>query len=72
MDEKQVLEAQIEQLRGQLKDASATTTNLQSQPKISGALQVDVDPIELLMLTSWLKTKHFMLICLMLSKKLKI
>ena len=42
--EKQVLEAQIEQLRGQLKDASATTTNLQSQPKISGALQVDVDP----------------------------
>lgn len=44
MGEKQVLEAQIEQLRGQLKDASATTTNLQSQPKISGALQVDVDP----------------------------
>lgn len=39
--EKQVLESQIEQLRGQLKEASTTITNLQSQHKVSGALQVD-------------------------------
>ena len=39
--EKQVLEAQLEQLRGQLKEASSTITNLQSQQKVSGALQVD-------------------------------
>ncbi|MEG4805411.1 hypothetical protein QUB63_32600 [Microcoleus sp. ARI1-B5] len=39
--EKQVLESQIEQLRAQLKDASSTITNLQSQQKVSGALQVD-------------------------------
>ncbi|MEG3898153.1 MULTISPECIES: hypothetical protein [unclassified Microcoleus] len=39
--EKQVLESQIEQLRAQLKEASTTITNLQSQQKVSGALQVD-------------------------------
>jgi SMC interacting uncharacterized protein involved in chromosome segregation len=39
--EKQVLESQLEQLRGQLKEASSTITNLQSQQKVSGALQVD-------------------------------
>ncbi len=42
--EKQVLDSQLEQLRGQLKEASTTITNLQSQQKISGALEVDVDP----------------------------
>jgi len=39
--EKQVLESQIEQLRAQLKEASTTITNLQTQQKISGALEVD-------------------------------
>jgi hypothetical protein len=39
--EKQVLESQLEQLRAQLKEASSTITNLQSQHKVSGALQVD-------------------------------
>ena len=39
--EKQVLESQLEQVRGQLKEASSTITNLQSQQKVSGALQVD-------------------------------
>ena len=39
--EKQVLESQLEQLRGQLKEASSTITSLQSQQKVSGALQVD-------------------------------
>ncbi|NQE36735.1 hypothetical protein [Microcoleus asticus] len=39
--EKQVLESQLEQLRAQLKEASSTITNLQSQQKVSGALQVD-------------------------------
>lgn len=39
--EKQVLESQLEQLRGPLKEASSTITNLQSQQKVSGALQVD-------------------------------
>lgn len=41
--EKQVLEAQLEQVRSQLKDASATITNLQTQQKMSGALEVDID-----------------------------
>ncbi|MEG4503794.1 hypothetical protein QUA81_13095 [Microcoleus sp. F6_B4] len=41
--EKQVLESQLEHLRSQLKDASATITHLQSQQKISGALEVDRD-----------------------------
>ena len=46
MGEKQVLEAQLEQLRGQLKEASTTITNLQAQQKSTGALQVDreIDP----------------------------
>lgn len=44
MGEKQVLEAPLEQVRSQLKDASATTTKLQTQQKTSGALDVDVDP----------------------------
>jgi hypothetical protein len=39
--EKQVLESQLEQVRAQLKEASTTITNLQSQQKFSGALQVD-------------------------------
>jgi len=39
--EKQVLESQLEQLRGQLKEASSTIINLQSQQKVSGALEVD-------------------------------
>ncbi|MEG4850825.1 hypothetical protein QUB10_07935 [Microcoleus sp. B5-D4] len=41
MGEKQVLESQLEQVRTQLKEASTTITNLQSQQKVSGALQVD-------------------------------
>jgi myosin heavy subunit len=41
MGQKQVLESQLEQLRGQLKEASTTITNLQTQQKVSGALQVD-------------------------------
>ncbi|AGZ61864.1 MAG: hypothetical protein AV945_gp57 [Phormidium phage MIS-PhV1B] len=41
--EKQVLEAQLEQVRSQLKDASLTITNLQSQQKSTGSLEVDVD-----------------------------
>ena len=41
--EKQVLEAQLEQVRSQLKESSATITNLQSQQRISGALEVDLD-----------------------------
>src|SRR4028118_1262993 len=46
MGEKQVLEAQLEQLRGQLKEASTTITNLQAQQKSTGALHVDreIDP----------------------------
>jgi len=44
MGEKQVLEAQLEQVRSQLKDASATITKLQTQQKTSGALEVDIDP----------------------------
>src|SRR6476661_977561 len=39
--EKQVLESQLEQVRTQLREASTTITNLQSQQKVSGALQVD-------------------------------
>jgi len=39
--EKQVLESQLEQVRGQLKEASSTIINLQSQQKVSGALEVD-------------------------------
>ncbi|MEG4087619.1 hypothetical protein QUA34_29120, partial [Microcoleus sp. POL10_C6] len=39
--EKQVLEAQLEQVRTQLREASTTITNLQSQQKVSGALEVD-------------------------------
>jgi DNA repair exonuclease SbcCD ATPase subunit len=39
--EKQVLESQLEQVRAQLKEASSTITNLQSQQKVSGALEVD-------------------------------
>jgi myosin heavy subunit len=41
MGQKQVLESQLEQLRGQLKEASTTITYLQTQQKVSGALQVD-------------------------------
>lgn len=41
--EKQVLEAQLEQVRSQLKESSATITNLQSQQKTAGALEVDND-----------------------------
>lgn len=41
MGEKQVLESQLEQVRTQLREASTTITNLQSQQKVSGALQVD-------------------------------
>ncbi len=41
--EKQVLEAQLEQVRSQLKDASATITRLQTQQKSTGSLEVDVD-----------------------------
>jgi len=41
MGQKQVLESQLEQLRGQLKEASTIITNLQTQQKVSGALQVD-------------------------------
>ncbi|MEG4350247.1 hypothetical protein QUA74_10945 [Microcoleus sp. LAD1_D3] len=39
--EKEVLESQLEQVRAQLKEASTTITHLQSQQKVSGALQVD-------------------------------
>ncbi|MGB8688924.1 MAG: hypothetical protein WCD53_16520 [Microcoleus sp.] len=41
--EKQVLEAQLEQVRSQLKESSLTITNLQSQQKSTGSLDVDVD-----------------------------
>ncbi|MEG3981829.1 hypothetical protein QUA08_13745 [Microcoleus sp. T3B2] len=41
--EKQVLEAQLEQVRSQLKEASATITNLQTKHLSSSALQVDFD-----------------------------
>ena len=41
--EKQVLEAQLAEVRSQLKESSATITNLQSQQRISGALEVDLD-----------------------------
>ncbi len=41
--EKQVLESQLAEVRSQLKEASTTITNLQSQQRISGALEVDVD-----------------------------
>lgn len=41
--EKQVLEAQLEQVRSQLKEASATITNLQTKHLSSTALQVDFD-----------------------------
>jgi chromosome segregation ATPase len=41
MGSQQVLESQLEQLRGQLKEASTTITNLQTQQKVSGALQVE-------------------------------
>src|SRR6476469_9405255 len=37
----QVVESQLEQVRTQLREASTTITNLQSQQKVSGALQVD-------------------------------
>lgn len=46
--EKQVLEAQLEQVRSQLKESSATVTNLQSQQKSTGSLEVDVD-VDILM-----------------------
>lgn len=46
--EKQVLEAQLEQLRSQLKESSLTITNLQSQQKSTGSLDVDVD-VDILM-----------------------
>jgi hypothetical protein len=39
--EKQVLEAQLDQVRSQLKEASNTITYLQSQQKDTGALEVD-------------------------------
>jgi len=39
--EKQVLEAQLEQVRSQLKEAYTTIINLQSKQKVSGALEVD-------------------------------
>ncbi len=39
--EKQVLEAQLAEVRSQLKEASTTITNLQSQQRVSGALEVD-------------------------------
>ena len=41
--EKQVLESQLAEVRSQLKESSATITNLQSQQRISGALEVDLD-----------------------------
>ena len=41
--EKQVLEAQLEQVRSQLKESSLTITHLQSQQKSTGSLDVDVD-----------------------------
>ncbi|AGZ61807.1 MAG: hypothetical protein [Phormidium phage MIS-PhV1A] len=41
--EKQVLEAQLEQLRSQLKESSLTITNLQSQRLGTGSLEVDVN-----------------------------
>jgi chromosome segregation ATPase len=41
--EKQVLESQLAEVRSQLKEASTTITNLQSQQRISGALEVDLD-----------------------------
>jgi DNA repair exonuclease SbcCD ATPase subunit len=39
--EKQVLEAQLEQVRSQLKESSLTITRLQSQQKSTGSLEVD-------------------------------
>jgi uncharacterized protein involved in exopolysaccharide biosynthesis len=47
--EKQVLEAQLEQVRSQLKDASITITNLQSQQKSTGSLEVDVDSTSIML-----------------------
>ena len=41
--EKQVLEAQLEQMRSQLKESSLTITNLQSQKLGTGSLEVDVN-----------------------------
>jgi DNA repair exonuclease SbcCD ATPase subunit len=41
--EKQVLEAQLEQIRSQFKAANETITHLQSQQKSIGALEVDVE-----------------------------
>lgn len=46
--EKQVLEAQLEQVRSQLKESSLTITHLQSQQKSTGSLDVDVD-VDILM-----------------------
>lgn len=40
--EKQVLEAQLEQVRSQLNESSSTITRLQSQQKTAGALEVDI------------------------------
>ncbi|MCC3459773.1 MAG: hypothetical protein EAZ73_08995 [Oscillatoriales cyanobacterium] len=41
--EKQVVEAQLEQVRSQLKSANETITRLQTQQKSTGSLEVDVD-----------------------------
>ncbi len=41
--EKQVLEAQLEQVRSQFKTANETITHLQTQQKTAGSLEVDVD-----------------------------
>lgn len=47
--EKQVLEAQLEQVRSQLKTANETITHLQTQQKSTGSLEVDVDTASIML-----------------------